>query len=298
MKETIMFSNFVRSTVRRGFVLIAASLCLKAATAKATFSTFSIGGDSTTGSIQSTVDAFRTALGGVNNGNNGPSNGGRREINWDGGGATTATVSGPALSTFTNTRGSSFLAQGTSTGFLQTPVNDPALTSINPSYATTFGSFSPQRIFTPIGGNITDVTFSLPGSNGATRATVSGFGVVFTDVDLRNITHLEFFDAANDPILSLNALPGTTPDASFSFLGALANSGEQIARVRITTGNAPLGPTDTNGSPTDVVAMDDFIYSEPVAFNSVPEPASAALAAFSALGILALRFRRSKHRIA
>ena len=40
----------------------------------------------TAASIQSTVDAFRAALGGSNNGNNpGPLLSGRREINWDGG---------------------------------------------------------------------------------------------------------------------------------------------------------------------------------------------------------------------
>ena len=38
-------------------------------------------------SIQGTVDSFRTALGGVNNGNApGPLASGFREINWDGGG--------------------------------------------------------------------------------------------------------------------------------------------------------------------------------------------------------------------
>src|SRR4026208_89514 len=43
-------------------------------------------------SIQSTVDAFRAALGNINNGNApGPLASGRREINWDGGGANTTT---------------------------------------------------------------------------------------------------------------------------------------------------------------------------------------------------------------
>jgi hypothetical protein len=42
-------------------------------------------------SIQSTVDAFRAKLGEPNNGNNpGPISGGRREINWDGGGNNSA----------------------------------------------------------------------------------------------------------------------------------------------------------------------------------------------------------------
>ena len=41
-------------------------------------------------SIQASVDAFRNAVGNPNNANNpGPLPGGRREINWDGGGVTT-----------------------------------------------------------------------------------------------------------------------------------------------------------------------------------------------------------------
>src|SRR5262249_30329760 len=40
----------------------------------------------TAGAIQGTVDAYRAALGGPNNGNaSGPLSSGRREINWDGG---------------------------------------------------------------------------------------------------------------------------------------------------------------------------------------------------------------------
>src|SRR5262249_45100641 len=159
-KEYFMFSKLISFNLRARFLLAWAAYCLGATTAHATFLTFSVGGDATTNSIQSTVDGFRAALGGANNGNNpGPINGGRREINWDGGGATTAAVSGPVLTAFTNTRGSTSTTSGT--GFLQTPLNDPALTGINPTYATTFGAFSPQRIFAPVGSNITDVTFSL-----------------------------------------------------------------------------------------------------------------------------------------
>jgi hypothetical protein len=235
---------------------------------------------------------FRDALGNPNNGNNvGPLTSGRREINWDGGGATTATVSGPVLTAFTNTRGSTSTAVGVGAGFLQTPLNDPALTSINPNYATTFSAFSPQRIFTPTGTNITDVTFFLPGSNGAISATVGGFGAVFSDVDLPNVTRMEFFDTANEQILSLNVLPGTTRDGSHSFLGAIANDGERIARVRITTGNSALGPNDGNGGPIDVVVMDDFFYSEPIA---APEPASAMLAGIAALSAVGLCDRRRR----
>ncbi len=282
-----MFSKLINATIRKSLVLTTLSLVLVATQAHAGFLTFSVGGTAATSSIQSTVDSFRAALGDPNNGNNPGLASGRREINWDGGGATTATVSGPVLTAFTNTRGSTFTTEGT--GFLQTPLNDPALTSINPSYATTFSAFSPQRIFTPVGSNITDVTFSVPGTNGATPATVAGFGAVFSDVDLPNVSRIEFFNSTNVQIQSLNVLPGTTTSGSLSFLGAIANAGERIARVRITTGNSDLGPSEADGSRADVVAMDDFIYSEPVA---VPEPTSlmmAGIALLSSVGFSRLR---------
>jgi hypothetical protein len=285
-----MFSKLGSAFRRRMSALTFLSLVLTVGTAQASFVTFSTGGTSATSSIQSTVDSFRAALGGPNNGNNpGPLASGRREINWDGGGATTATVSGSVLTAFTNTRGSTFTTEGARAGFLQTPLTDPALTIINPNYATTFSAFSPQRIFTTTGSNVMDVTFFVPGSNGAIPATVGGFGAVFSDVDLPNVTRLEFFNASKGQILSLNVLPGMTADGSLSFLGAVGNAGEQIARVRITTGNAALGPNDDNGGPTDVVVTDDFFYSEPIA---VPEPTSTGLVGFAALCGLGL----SKHR--
>jgi hypothetical protein len=65
---------------------------------------------------------------------------------------------------------------------------------------------------------------------------------------------------------------------------------EQIARVSITSGNSAIGPNDTNGDNDDVVVMDDFIYSEPIA---VPEPTTAALPLASGAA-LALHRRRQR----
>jgi hypothetical protein len=75
---------------------------------------FSVGGDNTTASIQATVDAFRTAVGNPNNLNNaGPILGGRREINWDGGGGVSATTPPVTpFNTFLN-RGAQFTTPGT-----------------------------------------------------------------------------------------------------------------------------------------------------------------------------------------
>jgi hypothetical protein len=249
--------------------------------ALAAFSPFSAGGDTTTASIQPTVDSFRAALGNPNNGNAaGPLVSGRREINWDGGGAVNSTTTGTPLTAFTNTRGATMSTPGT--GFLQTPVNDPAFTALNPTYSTAFGAFSPQRIFTALGSNITDVTFSLPGTNGATPATVGGFGAVFSEVDLLGSTTLQFFDFGGASLGTFNVPPATgsptAPGRGLSFFGAIADAGERIARVRITSGNAALGPNDTNGNPNDLAVMDDFLYSEPIA---IPEPATVALAALA-----------------
>src|SRR5215203_6759129 len=63
--------------------------------------------------IQSTVDAFRSALGNPNGNAAGPLASGRREINWDGGGgvdATTAPVT--PFNVFLNTRGGQFTTPG------------------------------------------------------------------------------------------------------------------------------------------------------------------------------------------
>src|SRR4029434_3764298 len=133
--------------------------------------------------IQGTVDAFRTALGNPNNGNNaGPLASGRREINWDGGGPPVIDGTAPVtpFTVFQNTRGATFTTPGT--GLTQAapgPLGALSLFTINPQYAGIFDTFSPNRLFAPIGSNITIGTFSLPGTNGGVAVPTSGFGAVF-----------------------------------------------------------------------------------------------------------------------
>jgi hypothetical protein len=190
---------------------------------------------------------------------------------------------------FLDSRGAQFTTPGT--GLTQAPPSaDPVLFPpgglaglfSNPTYGTTFSTFSPSRLFSPVGSNITDGFFFLPGTSGTAHATVSGFGAVFTDVDLRDTSKIEFFDAAGKLLLSRFVEQGTVADGSLSFLGVFFNAGEQIARVRITTGNTALGPNDGGG--VDVVAMDDFLYGEP---QPVPEPSTSTLALFG-IGVVAL----------
>jgi len=129
-----------------------------------------------------------------------------------------------------------------------------------------FRQFSGARVFgpAPLQPPITNVHFFVAGTD--TPATVSAFGVVFSDVDLPKSTTVEFFDK-NDASLGLvNAPPA---NQGLSFVGmTLAN--QRIARVRIVTGNTPLGFGNQDGpSPwapgvfNDIVVMDDMIYAEP-----------------------------------
>src|SRR5919106_947980 len=120
-----------------------------------------------------------------NNGNNPPplDRSGHREINWDGGNPNIVTTTDPVtpFNTFLNTRGGQFTTPGV--GPSQATPSGLAGLFNNPTYGTTFSTFSPSRLFTPVGSNITEALFFVPGTNGAIPATVTGFGAVFTDVD-------------------------------------------------------------------------------------------------------------------
>jgi hypothetical protein len=223
-------------------------------------------------SIQGTIDQYRLAIGGINNGNApGPLASGRREINWDGGGST-ATSPGPTpFLVFLNTRGA-FIETPGGTGFVQAPLDGLVTTFGNPSYATTFQPFSPVRLFSAIGSRITEVTFFIPGGSGA-EATTRGFGAIFSDVDqpdgdagtrrvdAKGSTLIRYLGRSGEVLYSTH-VPASPGNASLSFLGILFDD-PRIARVVIFAGNANPGKNDAGG--TDIVMMDDFIYAEPQA---------------------------------
>jgi hypothetical protein len=223
--------------------------------------------------IQDTVDAFRAALGNPNNMNNpGPLATGRREINWDGGGPPVIDGTAPVTPfvTFQNTRGGTFTTPGT--GLTQAAATGGLLSLdlINPTYANLFATFSPNRLFTPLGSNITDGSFSIPGSGGATAAGVRGFGAVFSDVDLADTTSIEYFDTDGNS-LGVFDVPEFQGNQTFSFLGITTSGAEPlIGSIRIVTGNAALGPNES--AELDLVVMDDFIYGEPLLAVNVAQP--------------------------
>jgi type II secretory pathway pseudopilin PulG len=228
-------------------------------------------------SIQSTVDAYRAALGDPNNGNTAQSaltdpTKGRREINWDGGGANETTdVPATPFNVFRNTRGAQFTTPGT--GLSQAPPSggpQGGLATLfnNPTYGDIFNTFSDKRLFTPVGSRFTEGLFFVPGTNGGVPAAVTGFGAVFTDVDepdelhetrsREHATKIEYFDADGNRLFT-GFVPASPGDGSLSFFGIVFDD-PLIARVRITTGESRPGRNDDK---KDIVMMDDFIYGEP-----------------------------------
>lgn len=235
-------------------------------------------------SIQGTVTAFRAALGDPVNGNTTQElASGRREINWDGGVPPSDVTTAPVypFNTFLNTRGAQFTTPGL--GLSQAPVSGGPQGGLvglfgNSTYATAFHAFSPLRVFTPVGSNITDAVFFVAGSNGQVRAAVTGFGVIFTDVDQpdgsgpgnkrgnRGASTLVQFFGADGRLLFSSFVPASPGNGGFSFFGIKFND-PRIASVRITAGNTAPGPNDDNFN--DVVMLDDFIYGEP---HKLPHP--------------------------
>ena len=216
--------------------------------------------------LQSTVDDFRNDLGALNANEPGTVGSGRRQSIWD---AAPDAVSAPNpfagdffnFNASPRARGVEFTTPGT--GFqlsaTQSSGEGVRFSNIEGSYDDIFSTFSPERLFTAIGSNITEVNFFIPGTN--IPATTTGFGAVFTDVDMYGSTFIEYYDAAGALLGSWNAEAGPTADGSLSFVGVSYDEAI-VGSVRIYSGNQALGGTEGGG--VDLVVMDDFIFGEPV----------------------------------
>ena len=229
--------------------------------------------------IQGAVDSFRDQLGADNAGNP-PATSGRRQINWDGVPDQRSAPSFMPENNFRNrgalfgTPGTGFEVSGDDDDDAGVADADPDLvefTDVNPTYSTAFAPFSPERLFAPIGSNVTETRFVVPNTNDP--ADSNGIGVVFADVDVAGQTQVELV-APDGQSLGTYGVPASPGNGRLSFLGVRYDAGERIALARITTGAAPLGDDDvTQGGPADIVAMDDIIYGEPQATPPAePEP--------------------------
>ena len=214
------------------------------------------------GAIENDVATFRALLGDPNNGGTpGQQASGRREINWDGVPAAVTNVPNfpPEFFNVNSTRGLEYDAL--SPGL---EVSDQRFADINPTYAAEFAPFSGQKLFSPIGSNLSEATFLVAGSD--IKAPVRGFGVVFSDVDVAGSSGILVFDFLGRKLGRILA-PVRTDARGASFVGVVFRN-PVIGRVLIISGNAALGPQEkdiSQGGQHDLVVMDDFIYGEPTA---------------------------------
>jgi len=216
------------------------------------------------GDIRDKVGRFRNLLGPDNGGTPGGNSTGRRELNWD---AVPDNFAAPneLPAEFFNAR-TAPRARG---AVLKTPGDHVAVSAdasnpagagvrfgdINPAYTTQFKTFSPERLFSPVGSNVVNLRFRVPGTS--TRAVVRGFGAVYTDIDRRDNTAFQYFDAKGR---SLGKFSAPVSKQGLSFLGVIFRRA-LVARVRIEYGSGRLGPDESRRY--DVAVMDDFLYAEP-----------------------------------
>lgn len=245
--------------------------------------------------ISDTVDAFRAALGDLNPFEPVNFGSGRRQINWD---AAPDSISAPNnfpgdffnFNASPRARGIEFSTPGSGFQLSATAASGQGadFTNINSAYDGTFEAFSPERLFTPINSNITDVLFFDPADQ-TTSAATNGFGVVFSDVDLQNTTSIELFDRQDDSlgVFYADTYVGLADDEHFSFLG-ISYTDSIISRARITTGTDALGGLEDPSNNIDLVVMDDIIFGEP---SAVPEPGCLGVLL---VGAVACGFRRRR----
>lgn len=275
---------------RRCRVLLAGAALSTVLPAHAGFTVFEATGTDPA-SITAKRDDFRSALGGgTTAGPHGNFGDLRREINWDG---------VPELRSDPNLLPADFFNATSPRGAVFSTPGSGFLVSANSGGATPelFGfpgdlqAFSAQKLFGVVGSTTMDIHFFVPGTN--TPATTSAFGAVFVDLesnDNTDFTTMRFFDVGDNEIFSRTVV-ATNVTRSLSFLGASADAGERIARVRITTPNNFLLSNGVRANEThDFVIMDDFIYAAPA---PVPEPGIWAMLLAGA-GVLGWRVRRTK----
>lgn len=245
--------NRIVTIITLSFLLLSA--CSKKGEDRAEPMVFSARGD-----INTTLSEFRARLGTLNT-STGVS-GGRREINWDGVPDAMTGIRLPA--DFFNPTGPGAalsLQRGlVYAGNDSAMVSKTAFAEINGDASSEFSAFSGNKQFAVINSNFWPVEFRVAGTN--TPAGINAFGIVFVDVDKENSTFIEFFSA--DGSLGKYYAPTHNSISKFSFIGVYFPN-QKISYVKVGhEARLSSGLKDiSQGGTLDLVALDDFIYSEP-----------------------------------
>ncbi len=139
-------------------------------------------------------------------------------------------------------------------------VSKQSFSEVNPLAAPEFQNFSGDKSFAVVNATLWPVEFRVAGQTMA--AAVRGFGAVFTDVDKSQSTFIEFYDEQES--LGRFYVPQQENGSRFSFLGVYFPE-RKATRVLIGhEGKLTDAEKDiTQGGTSDLVILDDFIYSEP-----------------------------------
>ncbi len=249
-----------------------------------------------TADVASAIAAFKAAIGGADNGTAvGAQPTGYRQVTWDdvpdqhadpnqfpGNYYNTVSPRGLEISATFVPNATNFLRVSAQAG---NATATPTLFGLGAN----FTAFSPQRILIggntttgttlaglPVGSIIPQILMDFRVSGSGTHAAVSGFGAVFTDVNLANVSSLAFYDSNFRP-LGTFYVPATTFHNTVTFLGVLFPT-NTVAHVIINPGT----PTTNNidDATHDLVAVDDCIYAEPhlppPPFVSILSPTTAS----------------------
>ncbi len=171
----------------------------------------------------------------------GPLAGGRREINWDGGGAVTAECDrGAALDSLSEYARRDFTTPGTNS---PGDADDLAVASADSTQLTLRSSIpcsALKSLFTPFGSNITDADFSQPGSTGGCRMPPPAPSVRSSRTSMSRTRRRSSSSTSTNAAGTIFA---PVSPGGLSFAGVVFDA-ESIARVRLVTGNAVPGSPD------------------------------------------------------
>jgi hypothetical protein len=241
----------------------------------------------TPGSANVALHTFEAAIGGVKNTAPAPQSGGFRVITWDGVKVDgTDSVAGPNSTTVitpNHTVGiplDRFQGSGVFFGAVYA-VTDDGFVDVNPSVGAPnpvlFPAFSPTKTFAMFNDNGIDFKFvaASPTNTTLVSAASPGFGAIFLNVTQANTTTITYFHGST--VLDTQNVPvggqGTAVFAGELFPSAI------VTNVLLTLGNGVIfkfdgtnvssGATDgmgigTNGEPTNLVAVDDWVFAEPL----------------------------------